>query len=150
MTVSLQREPLTPALLAELKPLILRNHEATGSKAPLDPNWDLFDQYSKGEAMALVVCRDGERAVGYAAQVCHHHQLYGERWAVCVAIYLEPAYRRHFKALVAMMEWLATEAGAASISYNLPVGMNMIGFSRLGYWAQEIVMSKRLQSSGDG
>ena len=148
--ISLARESFNPALLAELRPLILANHEATGSDAPLDPNWDTIAHLGDGGAMALVVARHNDRAVGYAAQVMQIHHLYGERWAQCLAIYLLPAYRRHFRALADEMERIARGDGASVVSYNLPVGTNMVGFSRLGYWAREITMTKRLQSSGDG
>lgn len=144
MTFSLARESFTPALLAELKPLILANHAATGSDAPLEPSWELFEKYDKGDAMALIVCRFNERAVGYCATVVHHHQLYGERWAICLAIYLEPKHRRRFMDLVDMVEWMATEAGAACVSYNLPWAMNCGAFRHLGYAPSEVVMTKRL------
>ncbi len=140
----LAREPFTPALLAELKPLILANHEATGSDAPLNPDWLAIEHLNRGEAMALMVARYDDRAVGYCAQVMHTHQLYGERWAVCLAIYLVPAHRRSFQWLIDGMEDLARSGGASVLSYNLPSEMNFRAFERMGYDRTEVVMTKRL------
>ncbi len=141
---ALAREPFTPTLLAELKPLILANHMATGSDAPLDPDWLAIEHLNRGEALVLVVARFNDRAVGYAAQVMHNHQLYGERWAVCLAIYLEPKHRRHFQALSVTMECLAINGGAAAISYSLPSVRSAQPFVRMGYRMPEVVVTKRL------
>lgn len=142
MTISIARERFTPALLAELRPLILANHAATGSKAPLDPQWDLFAEHDRGEALALVVCRYGDKAVGYAAQAMHEHQFYGERWAICLAIYIDQPFRRYFPDLLHSMEALAEEAGAACVSFNLPPS-KAAAFLRSGYQMTEVVVTKR-------
>jgi GNAT superfamily N-acetyltransferase len=141
--IALSREPFTPALLAELRPLILANHAATGSSAPLDPQWELLGELSDKHALALIVCRYHDRAVGYCAQVMHQHQLYGERWASCLAIYLEPRHRRHFPALVAMAEDVAREGGAACLTYSVPTSVAS-AFVRLGYGVNEVALGKRL------
>jgi ribosomal protein S18 acetylase RimI-like enzyme len=145
----LAREPFTPTLLAELRSLILANHKATGSSSPLDPNWDGIAYLGDHGAMALVVVRFNDKPVGYAAQVMQVHHLYGERWAVCLAIYLMPAYRRHFRKLADEMERIAREAGAAVLSYSVPRRDGLLSavgtFERLGFRAAEVMMAKRLQ-----
>jgi hypothetical protein len=145
VTFTLARESFTPTLLAELKPLILANHMATGSDAPLDPDWLAIEHLNRGDALALVVARFNDKPVGYLAQVMQNHTLYGERWAQCLAIYLAPIHRRHFKELADFAESLAIGGGAAVISYNLPSVRSAQPFVRMGYRMPEVVVTKRLE-----
>jgi len=144
MTVTINVERLNPDLLAELKPLIQANHEATKSGLPLNPDWELFDHLDSGDALVLVVVRHKGKAVGYCAQTCYYHQSCGDRWATCVAIYLAPAYRRHFQALITEMERLAKDAGAKRITYGLPPSANKNAFFRFGYCVSEVTVCKEL------
>jgi GNAT superfamily N-acetyltransferase len=142
----ISREHLTPDLLAELRPLVIANHAATGSEAPLDPQWEALAGLDAGDAMAVVVARIEGRAVGYVAHVMHRHQLYGERWATCVAVYLEPAHRGLARGLISEAERLAYEAGAHMVTYGVPTNRPAAFLWHQGYTAVETVMGKRLRA----
>ncbi len=140
------REPLTPELLAELRPLILANHDATGRPSPLDPDWIGLADLERGDALCLIVARSaGGQAVGYVAHLMINHPLYRERWAQCVAVYLDPAHRALARALVSQAEEMAKGAGAAVVTYSVPRASRAAAFLHaIGYPCMEQVMAKRV------
>lgn len=139
---SITREPLTLALWAELQPLIHANHAATGSEAPLAvDSWTV-----QGMAPFLWLVRVDERPVGYCAHAVQAHPLYGEKWATCIALYVDPAHRMLVRSLIARVEADLAGERVACISYGVP-HLSRAGafFEAIGYPCMELVMGKRLQ-----
>lgn len=144
--VSIDIEILTPELVTELRPLIEKNHEASGSRDPLDPDWRTIGKLDAGHAFCLHVVRDDGRAVGYCGQVMNHGHVDSLKHATVVAIYLDPAYRQHALRLIEYAEGCAAGAGAKSFRINVPHEAVRLGLllSRYGYEPIETVMCRTL------
>jgi GNAT superfamily N-acetyltransferase len=91
------REPLTDALLAELKPLLERHwHEiAVHQDIPLDPDYDRYFRMAAHGALFPFVVRVDGRIVGYAPFIVTPHLHYRtSKWAQNDIIWVAPEYRR--------------------------------------------------------
>ena len=143
-STSIQQEPLTAELWHELRPLMLANHEAASIDAPFNGDFLLIQTLNPN---IWVVRVDGE-PFGYCAHVVGSHPFTGEPWAVCLAIYLDPAHRGMAKRLITQIEQdLAGEV--AVINYSVPHLSNAGAFFEtvMGYGCMELVMCKRLSQS---
>ncbi len=143
--MTITREPLTPSVTAELRPLILANHDATGRDEPFAPEWPLlYDMAGKG-SLCLLVARSNGSPVGYCAHAYVNNHGTGQPHAVCVAIYLLPRHRGKAQALVRMAEAEARTAGCTEITFHLPHESRAAPFlEHLGYGRREVVMGRRL------
>ncbi len=111
--------------------------------APLAPDlWTLV-----GMGPLLWVVRAGGQAVGYCAHLIQPHPLFGERQALCVAIYLQPAHRGVARRLVAEIETALRAEGVAVIAYSVPhQGRAGAFFEAIGYPCEEMVMARRIHA----
>lgn len=145
------REPFTPALLAELRPLIEENHAATGM-APerLAPRWEVYDQMQAAGLLRVYVARrhTGAVAWGYAAFVVQPSPNYAEVWAAAVAIVATREARRCYAgvALLETSERLLRAEGVQVIAHSVPTGQPAMGQTLLGlgYERAEVVWRKRV------
>lgn len=139
------REPLTPALITELKPLLLANRDAV--LIDCSPDWGELSRLDRGDAMAVVVLRVEGHAVGYVAHIANRHHLQSEIWATCVALYVDPKHSGHAWRLIREGERLARLAGAAVVTYNVPVGGKAARFlAAMRYEERELVLARRLDA----
>jgi GNAT superfamily N-acetyltransferase len=136
------REPLTPTLLAYLRPLIEANHAAAQVDGPLCPDYRLLETMNPD----VWVARDDGRPVGYVAHIISPHPHTQEVHATCLAVYLEPAHRMLARRLIRQVE--EDLAGrVAVIAYSVP-HLSAAGafFEAIGYECRELVMARRLAS----
>lgn len=144
-------EPFTPALLAELRPLIEDNHRATGLPAELlNPNWSVYDAMQAAGCLRVYVARRNQTAAawGYAAFVVQPSPNYGEVWAQAVAIVATEEARRLFAGaeLLRVSERLLRAEGVQVIVHSVPKPVRGFGLTLagLGYEVAETVWRKRL------
>lgn len=141
----ISREPLTPALVAELRSMMLANRDAVPGYAPLDPNWSELSRLDRGDAMAVVVARVDGLAVGYVAHIASRQHLTGEVWAMCAALFVDPCFGEMAWRMVRHSEDLARLAGAVVVAYNVPPDSPAARFlEAMRYTTAEVVLQRRL------
>lgn len=147
----ISRETFTPALLAELRPLIEANHAATGMEpGRLDPRWGVYDAMQAAGMLRLYVARRNAGAVawGYAAFVVQPSANYAEVWAVAVAIVATLEARRCYAGvtLLETSERMLRAEGVQVITHSVPTGQGAFGQTLfgLGYERAEVVWRKRV------
>lgn len=146
MTVAtVQREPLTSTVKAELYDLARANHAATGHPGPFAPQWETFAELDASGALCLLVARVDGVPVGYCVHAATIGHVTGEMCALCLAVYLDPAHRVLARPMVRAAETLAREAGCTSVTFAVP-HMSRAGsfFEAIGYECAELVMRKGL------
>ncbi len=138
---AITREPLTIALFDELRPLIEANHKAANVDGPLDfQPWVL-----QGMQPQVWVVRDDGKAVGYCAHIIAPNPITAERWAVCLAIYVDPKHRALARALVKQIEH-DVRGDVVVVTYSVPHLSNAGAFLEVvcEYQCRELVMAKRI------
>lgn len=145
------REPFTPALLAELRPLIEANHAATGlAPERLAPRWEVYDAMERAGLLRVFVARRHAGAVawGYAAFVVQPSTNYAEVWAAAVAIVATREARRCYAGITLLetSERLLRAEGVQVITHSVPTGQPGFGQTLLGmgYERAEVVWRKRV------
>jgi GNAT superfamily N-acetyltransferase len=91
------REPLTDALLDELRPLLEKHWEeiAVHKDIPLDPDYDRYFRMANAGALHPFVVRVNGRIVGYAPFIVTPHLHYRtSKWAQNDIIWIAPEHRR--------------------------------------------------------
>lgn len=143
---TIQREPLTSTIKAELYDLARANHAAAGHPGSFSPQWDTFAELEARGALCLLVARQDGVPVGYCVHAATHNHATGELQAMCLAIYLDPAHRALARSLVRQSERMAREAGCGAITFAVPHLSNAGAFFEtvMGYECAELVMRKRL------
>lgn len=137
------REPLNDRLIAELGALIEANHHAASPLTTLQPDWGTI---IKMRPLLWVVRCDGV-AVGYCAHLVQTHVFFGEKHAVCAAIYLSPEHRARVRGMIGQIERELTAEGVSSISYSVP-HLSRAGafFEAIGYECAELIMVKKIHA----
>ncbi len=143
-TITIERRPLNPDIVTELKHLIVANHAEVGG-APLDPQWMTLYQMHVNRALKLFVVYVDGVAVGYCAHLVTVHPLHGELWSHSVAVYLVPAWRRLARRLVEEVEAALKADGVAWVAWGVPEGSpGLRMLRRLGYGMPEVTLRKRV------
>jgi len=158
MTVSIEKEPFTEALFAQMLPLARKCwHESTEAKGTscafygerdfeIMPNLEKFLELHKAGAMLVITVRDGGTLVGYVEgftyRSLHHKDILG---GIGDVMYLEPPYRTYAAVLVARFEEEMTALGAAIIGWPTTAhGPVYRILEARGFVGDDIVMEKRL------
>lgn len=161
MTVSIEKEPFTEALFAQMLPLAQKCwQESTIAKGAtcafygerdfeIVPDLDRFLQLHKDGAMVVITVRDDGAMVGYVEgfvyRSLHHRHIVG---GIGDVMYIEPPYRTYAGVLVAKFEEEMTALGAAIIGWpTTPNGPVYQILQARGFVGDDVVMEKRLKCS---
>lgn len=139
----LLRETLSEEIIEDLCLLIEANHHAASPLTVLRPDWWTL---VKMRPLFWVVLCDGV-TVGYCAHLVQTHVFFGEKQAVCAAVYLRPEHRARARGMIRQIERELTDEGVSSISYSVPHWSRAGAFfEAIGYECAELIMVKKIHA----
>lgn len=125
--------------------------EASLSKDPLDPNWDLYYSWDVQNVLRILTVRSEGALVGYlflllSTHVDHKTLLYAQ----AEKFWLDPVFRQGWTGVKMFKEALAASKTWGAIEFAVPVELHVMDgrlatmLKRLGFRPVETIHSRRL------
>lgn len=151
MSITFQRETLTPEFMGEVAPMLQDHYDELTlhkERVKLDPDWTAYFHLQQAGAFVVLTARDNGRLVGYNAFFLNRHIHYrGINLAVNDVFYIHRDYRRGPSALrfLRYAERVLKDLGADKLAYHFKAGNNFAAIlERLEYQHEEGVAAKLL------
>ena len=150
-TTTFHQETLFPSLVEEVQPLLDAHYReiATYQDIPLSVDWHRYRLCEESDTLRIYTIRDEcKRLMGYAAFFVTYHPHYStSKWANQDVLYLDPSLRRDGHA-VSFLRWCERQLfveGVQVVCHHMKVKAAHAGlFERLGYVAQDVIYTRRL------
>lgn len=145
------RELLTSERIEEMMPLLLENHNETGSAFvdSITPDLQAYARIEQSGLARLFTARNGGELIGFILYILGASPVDGQRIANQHLLYVSPDHRGFGRRMIAFTEARLALDGVRVVyqSYNVREGVRSMAafYERIGYVKSSEVFAKRLE-----